>query len=502
MNLLYEHTSLVLAVLFIVAVTTMVWHVFLLQSNLVGPRAPASTALSTSAFAQSWTLVTLAALWFGGLGLIIAKLRRTSLELEEGVTLRTKDLQEANIRLEVQIRERQQAEDEKKRLAAQVRRSQKMETIGTLAGGIAHDFNNILSAILGHTQLASTKITHDSSAQENLRYVLAAGRRGKDLVSQILAFSRQTEHERRPMHLGPAIEEVLSLLRATLPTTIEIKAELETKPATVLADPSQMHQVFANLCANAAHAMRDGGGTLEVRLEAIDITHERTQKLAPGPYLQVMIRDTGIGMEPAVLERIFDPFFTTKNAGEGTGMGLAVVHGIIASHGGTIKVDSSPGRGTAFVICLPRIGAPVAPNPLSTDQLQVGGVGGSKVLFVDDEQPLVEVGKELLELLGYDVEVRTSSVEALELFQAAPERFDVVITDQTMPNMTGEELSRRLLSIRSDLPIILCTGFSFAMTEERAKDAGVRSLLQKPLLGQDLAHALEGVLGSRAPVAS
>jgi len=392
------------------------------------------------------------------------------------------------------ITERKRAEERLHQSEIQMRQAQKMEAIGTLAGGIAHDFNNILAAILGYTELALTRIPHEDRARQNLKEVLTAGSRAKELVQHILTFSRQQEQEKRPLRLHLVVTEVLHLLRATLPVTIEIRDHLVAPSGTILADPTQMHQVLMNLCTNAEHAMRERGGILEVWLEAVEVTNEVVAQhpdLRPGPHVRLTVRDTGQGMAPEVQERIFDPFFTTKGVGEGTGMGLAVVHGIVADHGGGIMVDSTPGQGTTFAIYIPRI------DPFSEDQDLLDDTlmqGSGCVLFVDDEGPLVAIGQQVVEGLGYEVVTHTSGLEALAAFRAAPHRFDVVVTDQTMPHLTGEELAREMLRIRPDLPIILCTGFSYMMTAEKARALGIRKFLMKPVLARDLALVLQEVM--------
>ena len=390
---------------------------------------------------------------------------------------------------------------ERKRLEAQLRQAQKMEAIGTLAGGIAHDFNNILTAILGYTDLALDDIRQESTAWNYLHEVRKAGLRAKTLVQQILTFSRRTEQPRTPVPLPLLIKEVLALLRASIPSTIEIRQEITQDVGTVLGDPTQLQQVLLNLCTNAAHAMHVTGGRLEVRLEAVVVdTPMITQhpELQPGPSVCITVTDTGHGIPPEVMERIFEPFFTTKGPGEGTGMGLALVHGIITDHGGAVLVDSVVGQGTTFTIYLPRSPEP-AQNEASQDaSVSPGSQPGTEcVLFVDDETILVSLGQAILQRLGYDVVACTSSVEALEVFRAAPRRFDLVITDQTMPHMTGEVLAQELRRLRSDIPIILCTGFSHVMHAERAQELGIDAFLMKPLAMQDLAQTIQQVMAAR-----
>jgi signal transduction histidine kinase/ActR/RegA family two-component response regulator len=382
----------------------------------------------------------------------------------------------------------------RQRLDEQVRQGQKIQAIGTLAGGIAHDFNNMLTAILGYTELASDDVPRDSITWRNLQRVLTAGIRARDLVQQILAFSRQSTTQLQPVEISLLVREMLSLLRASLPSTIEIRQHLETDVGTVLAAPTQIHQVLLNLCTNAEHAMRATGGVLEVRLEAVKVDAAFAAvhpELKPGPHVRLTVCDTGHGMSPEVLERIYEPFFTTKEVGEGTGMGLSVAHGIVASHGGAMTVVSVPGKSTTFAIYLPCSAGPTTHPSSVAESIPRGH---EHILFVDDEAMLVNLGQELLTRLGYTVAGHTSSVEALNAFRAAPHQFDLVITDQTMPTMTGEALVRALRDIRSDLPIVLCTGFSYAMTKDKAATLGIDAFLLKPLVAQDLGRTIRQVL--------
>ena len=375
----------------------------------------------------------------------------------------------------------------------QFRQASRMEAIGTLAGGIAHDFNNILTAILGYTELGLASVPKGSRTQRNLQEVLTAGHRAKHLVLQILAFSRQSVQGKNPTPIHTVIQEALKLLRASIPSTIEIRHSLMTE-ASVLADSTQLHQVVINLCTNAEYAMREKGGLLEITLEDSEVTEEKVRSvsgLRVGPHIRLTIQDNGTGMSPDVLERMFDPFFTTKPIGEGSGMGLAVVHGIVANHGGTLMVDSVVGKGTKIEVYLPTIPTPGWDGSGGQDSIPLGK---ETILFVDDEETIVRLGKELLAPLGYTVEVHTSSPEALNAFRQNPQRYDLVITDQTMPGLTGEALSRELLRIRPELPIILCTGFSHIMTAEKAKTLGIQAYLLKPLAIRDLAPIVRHVL--------
>ncbi|MBW2169460.1 MAG: response regulator, partial [Deltaproteobacteria bacterium] len=383
---------------------------------------------------------------------------------------------------------------EYRKLEAQLQQAQKMEAIGTLAGGIAHDFNNILAAIIGYTEIASLQVAEDDKAKESLKEVLKSGRRAADLVKQILAFSRKGEQERIPVQIGLIVKEALKLLRASLPTTIEIHQNIESDTGIVEADPTQIHQILMNLCTNAGHAMREEGGILEVTLTNVDIdarTIRQYPDMSPGPYLRLSVSDTGEGMTPEILGRIFDPYFTTKEVGEGTGLGLAVVHGIIKDHGGAITVYSEPGKGTTFHVYLPVIEKAAEPEKETLKPLPTGH---ERILFIDDEPGLVEIGRVMLGELGYDVVVRTSSIEALELFRIKPDEFELVITDMTMPKMTGDKLAKELMQIRPDIPIILCTGFSKRITEEKAKEIGIKAFVMKPLVMRDLANTVRKAL--------
>jgi PAS domain S-box-containing protein len=396
------------------------------------------------------------------------------------------------------ITERKQNEEIAPKLEAQLRQSQRMEAIGTLAGGIAHDFNNILGVMLGYTEMALYSMQEDSDLKRKLQQILKAGQRGKDLVSQILAFSRPGKPERKPVKISAIIKETLRMLRATMPTTVELDLEVDEEHDAVQGDPTQIHQVLLNLCANASHAMRDKGGVLEVSLQPVDLDEAAAAQyhdLAPGPYVRVKIKDTGHGMDKEVMERIFDPFFTTKAPGEGTGMGLAVVHSIIKAHGGMITVQSEPGVGTEFQIFLPRINDTPSPGVKERSRMDKGH---GNILFVDDEEWLVEMWQEILENMGYKVFPHTVSQEALEEFRAEPQKFDLVITDQTMPHLTGFDMGVEMLKIRPGLPIVLCTGYSEVVTAEKAKTAGIREYVMKPLSISELTGAIRRALGTES----
>ena len=386
---------------------------------------------------------------------------------------------------------------ERKRLEAQLRQAQKMQAIGTLAGGIAHEFNNVLAVILGYAELTQYMLPQDGAAWQNVQEILAAGRRAKDVVQQILAFSRQTDTARTPTWPHILVQEALRFLRSVLPATIQLETHCEEDVGTILADATQVQQVVMNLCTNAEYAMREISGVLEVRLEAVEVDPalaESSLSLRPGLYIRLTVRDTGRGIDPHIKERIFEPFFTTKAIGEGTGMGLAIVHGIVTSHGGTIMVESVPGQGTTFIVYLPRVEEARNRAELSQESVPQGT---ESILFVDDEVSLVRLAQQMLHHLGYQVETFTSSGSALAAFRVAPHRFDLAIVDQTMPEMTGEGLTRELRQLRPDLPVILCTGFSHLIDAARAQVLGLDAFLMKPITLGDLAVVIRQVLARR-----
>ncbi|MBU0690730.1 response regulator [bacterium] len=384
-------------------------------------------------------------------------------------------------------------EVEKQSLETQLRRAQRLETIGTLAGGIAHDFNNILTPILGYSEIALQNMS-ENGRREEIEHVIQAAYRAKDLVKQILTFSRQGEEEQKPIELYLIIKEALKLLRASLSKSIEIHENIDKRTGAVLADPSQIHQVIMNLCTNASHAMRERGGILEVTLKAITLDADAAKaypQLSAGDYSYLTISDTGHGMSENTIERIFEPFFTTKAVGEGTGLGLSVVHGIITKHRGAIHVASKENEGTTFEILLPL--ARTSDLQLKTVSSEVPH-GTESILFVDDEEQIVKMALQMLKGLGYAVSGRTSSVEALEAFKADPKRFDLVITDQNMPHMTGSELTRELHRIRKGLPVILTTGFSETITSDNYRSWGISALIMKPIVMAEAAQTIRRVM--------
>jgi PAS domain S-box-containing protein len=420
------------------------------------------------------------------------------------------------------ITERKRAEEEREQLEAELRQAQKMEAIGRLAGGVAHDFNNILAAILGYTEIAMDDIPADAACRQDLEQVLQASRRAKDMVSRILAFSRRGDsQERQPVEIASLVNEALRLLRPALPATIDLRHEMTSDLGLVLCDPTQIHQVVVNLCANAAHALRERVGVIEiglghVRMDSAMLAHYKdfmpdnvepyatetiaasisaAENLRSGDYLMLTVRDTGHGMDRATLERIFDPYFTTKEVGEGTGLGLSVVHGIVQRHQGAIRVTSEPGKGTTCHVLFPRIDE-ISQEMKETNDIAMGSIrgGSERILFIDDEQALAALAMKMLGQLGYGVTAKTNCLEALDHFRAQPDVYDLVITDYTMPRMTGIDLSRELLLIRPDVPIILCTGFSECITPEKAQELGIREFAMKPLSRASLAEVVRRVL--------
>ncbi len=387
------------------------------------------------------------------------------------------------------------SEEHRRRLEAQLRQAHKMEALGTLAGGIAHDFNNILAAVMGYAELVANDLPQNHFSQADIANLIKAGQRAKNLVRQILGFSRQTDQALRPLDLARALNESLELLRATLPSTIAIKQTIDPMKHTVLADPTMMHQVVMNLCSNAAHAMSSQGGILKVSLERIvldQIDAQRFADLEPGTYHTISVADTGHGIDPGTLDRIFEPFFTTKEPGQGTGMGLAVVHGIVKSMNGSIVVASTQGQGSRFSVYLPELA--VEPHEYPQPSLDQTPRGNEKILFVDDEEALADLGQRILGHLGYEVKSFTSSREALEAFKDRPQDYDLVITDQTMPGLTGLQLAREMRAMRPEMPIILCTGYSEQISESRTLEEEVSCFLLKPLSSSGLAQTVREVL--------
>ncbi len=385
---------------------------------------------------------------------------------------------------------------ERKKMEAQYRQSQKMEAIGTLAGGIAHDFNNILAAIMGYTELSIEDSARGISVQHNLDQILKSAIRARDLVRQILAFSRKDMEARAPLQVSPLIKEAIKLLRATLPATIDIRETISRQSGLINANPTQIHQVLMNLCTNAAHAMSENGGVLEIGLSSVFLAERQAadyHDLPEGAYVKVTVSDTGTGIDPHFIDRIFEPFFTTKEFGKGTGMGLAVAHGIVKSCGGDIWVRSNPGKGTTFDVLLPELTdaaleAAPEPPPLLT--------GTERILLVDDEKMLLDVGQSMLKSLGYQPTVMLSSKSALEWFQKDPDCFDLVITDMTMPHMTGDKLAEKLMHIRPGIPVIMATGYNEKISEEIVRALGIKALIMKPFNRREISQTIRSVLDS------
>ncbi len=387
--------------------------------------------------------------------------------------------------------------NKRKQLEEELRQSHKMESIGTIAGGIAHDFNNILYMILGNTELALDDIHEWNPAHSNLQEIKSASVRAAGIVKHLLTFSRKTDQELRPIKLMSVIQDTLNLLRATIPTTIEIRKNIPDTDEVILADPIQINQVIMNLCINAFQAMEETGGFLEISVEneILDsVTVNNYKDLTTGSYIKITVSDTGPGIDPKIIDRIYDPYFTTKEVGKGSGMGLSVVHGIVKNHEGTITVESKSGKGTTFTILFPVVTEKPEIETEITDEFLLGT---EKILFIDDEQSIVDMVEQMLERLGYQVKTETNPEEALELFQLKPDQFDLVITDMTMPQMIGVKLSEKLKKIRPDIPVIICTGHSSLIDEEKAKEMGIDAYVMKPAVKQNMAKTIREVLDTK-----
>jgi PAS domain S-box-containing protein len=390
-------------------------------------------------------------------------------------------------------------EEERKRLRAYLEQSRKMEALGTLAGGIAHDFNNLLCIILGFTELVMADLPGESPNHERLEKVFDSCLRAKDIVKQILTFSLPHDLDLKPVEISPIIREALKFLRSTIPSNIDIQQDIRAELSIVAADPVKINQVIINICNNAVYAMKEQGGVLEVILEDMNLTETADipgYKLEPGFYVRLTIRDTGTGMEPLVLQRIFEPYFTTRSVREGTGMGLAVVHGIVKKHGGAITVQSEPGIGSTFQVYFPRTKKEAIPDKeiILPDFIPRGD---ERILFVDDEEGVGDIIKHMLEHLGYQVVVKFNGLEALELFKSDPDQFDMVITDMIMPKMTGTELANEILNIKPGFPVIICTGFSEKICEQELRSLNIDTVLVKPLIKQEIAQIIRKTLDKR-----
>ena len=392
------------------------------------------------------------------------------------------------------ITERKQAEEEKRRLQAQLQQSQKMEAIGTLAGGIAHDFNNILAIILGYAELASNEVPDSNPISGALEEIFKASIRARDMIRQLLAFSRKAEEESSPIDMAPIIKESMKMLRSAMPTSVEFKLHISNHLCSLMGDAAQINQIVMNLVTNAVDAMSKIGGVLDVTLNNIILQQEKTcfdRVLYPGPYVRLRMRDTGEGIEPEIMDRIFEPYFTTKEVGKGTGMGLSVIHGIVKRNGGGILVESELGKGTVFEIYFPALEMKAEEEKVPDGTIE----GGSeRILFVDDEESMVNLNRKRLERLGYQVKSTTKPEEALKWFKADPDQFDAIITDMTMPRMTGDRLAAEALKIRPHMPVIICTGYSERMCTKKAEILGLRKYIEKPIGTRNLALALREVL--------
>lgn len=396
--------------------------------------------------------------------------------------------------IDIDLRPIREVEEKRRILEVQLQQAQKMEAIGVLAGGIAHDFNNILTGIVGYGELALDDCPPDSLVADEISQILHSADRAKKLVRQILDFSRESEVAQKPLLPGPILKETVKFLRSSLPSTITINEDIDMESGCILGDPTQMYQVFMNICTNSFHATEEKGGILSVSLKKIMITREdlsESDEIMPGSYIQIAIKDDGVGIHPADLDKIFNPYFTTKGVGKGTGMGLAIVHGIVNDYGGKITCKSQLGQGTAFHILLPAVEKEVVTFNDSDNFIPTGS---ERILFVDDEEMLAEMAKSMLERIGYSVTKQTSSIEALTLFRNEPDFFDLVITDQTMPELTGYDMSERMLAIRPDLPIILCTGYSSLITQEMVEASGIKEFSYKPLKTKDIAVLIRKVI--------
>lgn len=417
--------------------------------------------------------------------------------LERRVIERTSQLTKTNKELNKEIKRRLQFEEERNNLESQLFQLQKLETIGTLAGGIAHDFNNILTPILGYTEMALEELSEDDNLRYDIEQINNAAIRAKDLVQQILTFSRQVDIDKKPLELHHVIREVLSLVKASFPANIEIIQDLNPDCGTVLADATQIHQIIMNLCTNGSHAMAEFGGTLKVELFTKEVTRNlvrKIPKLKVKTYVCISISDTGHGMDKETMERIFEPFYTKKEVGSGSGLGLSVVHGLVNSFNGAITVDSKPGKGSTFTIYFPQHSESQNKITPSNEKLRKGK---EHILFIDDEEEITFMGKRMLEGLGYTVTVHTNSLVAYENFVSNPKVYDLVVSDQTMPNMLGTDLISKMKELRPDLKAIIITGFGDSITEELAKDKGINAIVIKPLILSKFSSLIRKILDKK-----
>ena len=399
----------------------------------------------------------------------------------------------------INITEQERLKNEKKTFEKQLQQAQKLEAIGSLAGGIAHDFNNLLAPIMGRAELMLVENTDNPGVQEHCRGIVDASKRARDLVKQILTFSRQVDQEITPVSIAEVITEVMQLVRSTLPANVTIDCALPDACPRVMADATQLHQVVMNLVTNAFHAMEEKGGRLAIRLKPVTLGMGEFTDLtiSPGMYLQLTIEDSGCGIEPVALTKIFDPYFTTKPLGKGTGLGLAVVLGILRGYGGEIRVESELGRGTTFALYFPVVEFAAEQTPRSYGPQVPMPRGSEHILLVDDEKSIVDVTTSMLERLGYRVTARISSYDALEAFRNLADRIDLLIADLTMPQMTGLQLYREIKKIRPGVKVIICTGFSEQLDSSKSKAIGIEGFLNKPVVMSELAHCVRSVLDDR-----
>ncbi len=385
-------------------------------------------------------------------------------------------------------------QEKQKKADEYLRQAQKMESIGNLAGGIAHDFNNLLFPIIGMSEMLLEELAEDSLEHENVEMILEAGKRGRDLVQQILSFSRQAEKEKSPVRLQQILAEALKLSRATIPSSIQINQDIQQDCGWVLADSIQFHQIVINLMTNASHAVDPSEGIINVQFkELLGTQNDSAAKLnSDGKYVMLKISDNGCGIDASIKNKIFEPYFTTKDKGKGTGLGLAVVYGIVQDHQGDLVVDSNVGKGTSFSIYLPILEQPSDTTAKDSDVSLQGG--SEHILLVDDEEPVAQIEMQLLNRLGYEVTMHTSSRQALECFQADPQGFDLLLTDVTMPELTGDKLAKKVLAIRPDIPILLCTGFSEKIDKQKADQLGIKGFLMKPVVKSDMARMVRQIL--------
>ncbi|MBI9075719.1 MAG: response regulator [Desulfatibacillum sp.] len=441
------------------------------------PFDAAEVAQLSSALAQKWKLARQATM--------------KTAELEEMVKGRTEELAQANYALKHEINERKSVE-------TALRHAQKMEAIGTLAGGIAHDFNNILFGAMGFAEIAMEDAQPDSRIHKSLKQIINAHKRAARLVDQILSFSRQTEHEPQVIHIHPVIKEAMGLLRSSIPSTIEIRKEIDVRCGTVMADPTRIYQIIMNLCTNASQAMMDKGGLLEVRLQEVALDRSKAEllQIPKGKYACLSVRDDGVGMDMETQNRVFEPYFTTKLNGHGNGLGLATVYGIVKNHHGAIHVKSQRDNGSEFEVYFPIVNDKPKVN-LEDLVIPAPATGNKHILIVDDEEPITLMEEATLVHWGYQVTSTNDSLEALRIFMGSPHTYDAVVTDQTMPNMTGIDLAREMLKIRPDLPIILVTGYSVDITRQKAPDLGLAAYLEKPVQTHILAQAVDQAVSRR-----